>query len=133
MNDNTSDQPIAQGEHPLAKKVRITSLIHYALYAALLGLILLWNTQRDDGFKIGIFLFQALPLLAFLPGMLKGAYRTYSWLCFILLFYFIFAVQSVFSTIRSGSDFVFLGLIVLVFITSMMMSRWQQRLQKGVV
>ncbi len=118
--------------HPLAQKVRITLIINYALYAAVLGLFLMWNIQRDEGFKVGIFLFQTLPLLAFLPGMIQGAYRTYSWLCFILLFYFIFAVQSVFSSIRSGSDFIFIGLLVSLFISSMMMSRWLQRLQKGI-
>lgn len=125
MNDTNSHQT-------LVKKVQISTSINYTLYALLIGVIIFWNLNRDEGFKLAVLLLQSLPLLAFLPGMIQKVYRSYSWLCFILLFYFIFAIQSVFSTIRDPSDFVFLALIVLLFISSMMASRWVQRLQKGV-
>lgn len=115
----------------IARKYRISAIANYSLYAILIGLFLFWNITRETGFKPGVFLFQTLPLLAFLPGMIKGHYRVYSWLCFIMLFYFIFAVQAVFTSTRSDSDFIFVGLTVLLFITSMTTSRWLQRLQKG--
>lgn len=35
-----------------------------------------------------IFLIHAIPLVLFLPGLLKRHPRTYAWLCFIVLFYF---------------------------------------------
>ncbi len=123
------DQP---DKPPFESKMRLTIALNYALYAALMGLFVYWNINRDDEFKLSILLFQTIPLLAFLPGMIQNVYRAYSWFCFILLFYFIFAVQSVFSSIREPGDYVFLSLIVLLFVTSMLASRWLQRSQKGV-
>lgn len=117
---------------PLASKARVASAITYVLYATLLSLFVYWNVVRESGFSLGVFLLQTVPLLAFLPGMIYRAYRSYSWLCFILLFYFIFAVQLVFSSVRETSDFIFLLLTVLLFISAMMTSRWLQRSQKGV-
>ncbi len=132
--ENTQHEEInvPQNNPPFQSKMRVTIALHYVLYAVLMGLFMYWNTNRDDGFKLSILLFQALPLLAFLPGMIQNVYRAYSWFCFILLFYFIFAVQSVFSTIREPSDYIFLSLIVLLFVTSMLASRWLQRAQKGI-
>ncbi|WP_245929191.1 DUF2069 domain-containing protein [Agarilytica rhodophyticola] len=116
---------------PLERKMEYAANITYGLFAALVALILYWNITRESGFKIGIMVFQTLPLLALLPGMLQKAYRSYSWLCFLLLFYFIFAVQLVFSSIRQTSDYIFLILIIFLFVSSMMTSRWLQRWQKG--
>lgn len=101
------------------------------LFALLITLFIFWNVTRHDGFNVGIFLFQTLPLLALLPGLLQPLYRSYTWLCFLLLFYFIFSIQRVFSSVSHTSDVIFLGLIVMLFVSSMMTSRWMQRLQKG--
>jgi len=101
-------------------------------FTLLFGILLLfayWNLNRPTGTVPAIWLMQSLPLLSLLPGMIRQFYRAYSWLCFVLLFYFIFAVQLVFSSIRQTSDFIFLALIVLLFISSMMASRWLQRAQ----
>ena len=103
-----------------------------SLLAALLALFLYWNIFRESGFSAAVLLFQTLPLVALLPGLWRLAYRSYSWLCFVLLFYFIFAVQRVFLSNSHASDFIFLALTVSLFITSMVASRWLQRLQKGV-
>lgn len=111
-------------------RLRYGEPISMSLYIALLFLFLYWNITREEGFLVGIWLVQSLPLLALLPGMLKKYYRTYSWLCFGLLFYFIFAVERVFSSVHQLSDYIFLGLVVLLFISSMMTSRWMQYVQK---
>lgn len=116
---------------PIVNKMQRATSITYILFAALIVLILYWNITRETGFKISIMVFQTLPLLALLPGMVQKAYRSYSWLCFLLLFYFIFAVQLVFSSIRQTSDYIFLILIICLFVSSMMTSRWLQRWQKG--
>ena len=115
----------------LAKKAFYGQLTTYLIFASLIVLFVYWSAIRSIGFKIWILVFQIAPLLALLPGMIKKAYRVYSWLCFISLFYFIFAVQLVFSSTRGASDFVFLALIVLLFNSAMMTSRWLQRLQKS--
>lgn len=109
------------------------SIINYTIYASLIALILYWNIIRSSGFSPAVLAIQAGPLLALLPGIIKKRYRSYNWLCFLLLFYFIFAVERVFTSVRNTSDFIFLAHIVLLFISSMMTSRWLQRLQKGVV
>ncbi len=131
-NSQTEDTNALREKPPFESKMRITIILNYALYTLLMGLFVYWNLNRNDGFKLSILLFQTIPLLAFLPGMIQNVYRAYSWLCFILLFYFIFAVQSVFSSISDTGDYIFLSLIVLLFVTSMLASRWLQRSQKGV-
>ncbi len=88
--------------------------------------------MRSSGFSFAVLAIQAGPILALLPGIIQKRYRSYNWLCFLLLFYFIFAVERVFTSVSNTSDFLFLALIVLLFISSMMTSRWLQRLQKGV-
>lgn len=117
--------------HPLSKKVFYGQVLTFLLYASLILVFVYWAAVRSIGFHAGILFLQILPLLAVLPGMLKKVYRSYSWLCFIVLFYFIFAVQLVLSERRETSDFIFTGLIVLLFISSMMTSRWLQRWQKS--
>jgi len=114
----------------LATKLRYATAISYSLFFAIIGLFTYWNLTRSSGFSITVWCIQALPLLALLPSMLKKAYRAYSWLCFILLFYFIFAVERSFLSTSTHSDFVFVGLVALLFIAAMMTSRWMQRQQK---
>ncbi len=112
-------------------KLRYGEPLSLSLYGALLVLFLYWNLTREGGFLVWVWLAQSLPLLAFLPGMVKKHYKSYSWLCFGLLFYFIFAVERVFSSIHQLSDYIFLGLVVLLFVSSMMTSRWMQYVQKS--
>jgi len=112
-------------------KAQAAVTVNYALYSSLITLFLYWNLTRETGVTFFILLLQTLPLLALLPGMIKKAYRAYSWLCFVLLFYFIFAVQRVFLSTSQVSDYIFLTLIVFLFVSSMMSSRWLQRIQKG--
>ncbi len=67
-----------------------------------------------------------------LPGLLSQYYRVYSWLCFIILLYFVVAVMGAFSSVSKPSDYVFLFFTVVLFNVSMMCSRYAQRVQKQV-
>ena len=58
-----------------------------------------------------------------LPGLLKNYYRGYSWLCFVLLVYFVFAVQGSLMSTAGLLDHIFLFLTVILFIVAMMTSR----------
>lgn len=98
----------------------------YTLYAALIGLLSFWNLSRESGPSLVVWAIQVTPLLIFLPGMAIQHYRTYSWLCFVLLLYFILAVQNALMSTSNMLDYVFLTLVVLLFIASMMTSRWVQ-------
>lgn len=68
-----------------------------------------------------------LPLLLFLPGMLRDRLRSYIWLCFVSLLYFIALVERLFA--RPGDSLALVGLVavILLFISAMMYSRWRSR------
>ncbi|MBB3167805.1 DUF2069 domain-containing protein [Simiduia aestuariiviva] len=71
-------------------------------------------------------LIQLLPLVIFVPGMLAKHYRTYSWLCFVVLFYFIVGVTNVMSPLADVHGWVTLVASTVLFNTAMMTSRWLQ-------
>ena len=113
----------------LAAKRKAGIICSWALLGLLLGLFAFWNIFGETG-SIAVWCFQSIPLLALTPGIYKHNYRSYSWLCFILLFYFIFAVERSMISTSTFTDYVFLGLVVALFISAMMTSRWVQRSQK---
>ncbi|WP_185235888.1 DUF2069 domain-containing protein [Teredinibacter franksiae] len=120
-------KPIAH----LAKKTRYSLWATGISYAALFVLFLYWNFTRTSGINWVVLAAQSLPLLLLLPGLAKKYYRSYSWLCFLLLIYFVMAVDGIFMSTRNWSDAVFVGLTVTTFISAMLAARWLQRSQKG--
>lgn len=74
-----------------------------------------------------IWLLKLMPLLIFLPGMLKDKLRSYIWLCFVCLGYFMVLVQRIFA--QPDSLLVVSGLasVVLLFTAAMMYVRWRAR------
>ena len=115
------------------RALKWTLVANFALLTATLSLFAYWNTVRSEGFALVVFIVQALPLALLLPSLIKKVYRAYSWLCFVTLIYFIFAVQRVFLSNSQVSDYIFLTMTVCLFLTSMMASRWLQRQQKGLL
>jgi uncharacterized membrane protein len=74
-----------------------------------------------------IWLGKLVPLLIFLPGMLRDRLRTYIWLCFVCLLYFIALVERLFAV--PGSILAITGTVAVVtlFIAGMMYVRWRAR------
>ncbi len=74
-----------------------------------------------------IWLVKLLPLLIFLPGMVRDRLRTYLWLCFVSLGYFVVLVERIFA--QPGSALVICGLtaVVVLFCSAMMYVRWRAR------
>jgi uncharacterized membrane protein len=66
-----------------------------------------------------------IPLLVFIPGLIKQTFRTYSWICFVCLIYFV-AIFPVAYTRNLWSDWLITALVITLFISSMMTSRWLQ-------
>ena len=97
--------------------------ISYALLLLSLGY---WNVTRSGGILWVVWILQSLPLLVFLPGLLKPYYRSYSWFCFLLLLYFVVGVEGSFKSTARFVDYLFLALTVLLFIFAMLRSRWLQ-------
>jgi uncharacterized membrane protein len=74
-----------------------------------------------------IWVLKVMPLLLFLPGMRKDNLRSYIWLCFVCLGYFMILVQRIFA--QPGSLLVISGLaaVVILFIAAMLYVRWRAR------
>lgn len=68
-----------------------------------------------------------LPLLLFVPGMLRDKLRSYIWLCFVSLLYFMRLVVVLFA--RPGDILAITGMVavVLLFTGAMLYVRWRAR------
>ncbi len=90
-------------------------------------LLLLQQTQDSwiHGAPWFIWSVKIIPLLMFLPGMLRDNLRSYVWLCFVSLGYFLVLVQRIFA--QPGDPMVILGLssVVILFIAAMLYVRWR--------
>jgi uncharacterized membrane protein len=79
----------------LEKRVRIAGALSRGSLLGLIALItlwLFWISPPVTANPISIWVFQVVPLLLFLPGVLRGNPRTHIWLCFVILVYFCGAV-----------------------------------------
>lgn len=74
-----------------------------------------------------IWLGKLLPLLIFLPGMLRDRLRTYIWLCFVSLLYFIALVERLFALPGNIPAAIGTAAVVTLFIAAMMYVRWRAR------
>ncbi|MBX2858133.1 MAG: DUF2069 domain-containing protein [Cellvibrionaceae bacterium] len=111
----------------LKQKASYSFRLTLGLLAAQFALLAYWNLNRASGINWPIWAAQSAPLLLLLPGLLKQHYRSFSWLCFVLLFYFLRAVEGSAMSNARPSDHVFLVLTVCLFTSSMFASRWLQR------
>lgn len=74
-----------------------------------------------------IWLFHLLPLLMFLPGMLKDNLRSFIWLCFVCLGYFMHLVVAVFAQPDNWLVITGLVAVVVLFNAAMLYVRWRAR------
>lgn len=109
----------------LEKKLKLGNALFLASYVALLLLFTSLNIIRPDG-GFPLWLVQCVPLLIFAPGLIQKRYRSYSWVCFVILAYFTWAVVNSMSPLVRWSDLLVTALSVIIFITAMMVSRWLQ-------
>ena len=74
-----------------------------------------------------IWLVKIVPLLIFLPGMLKDKLRSFICLCFVCLLYFMSLVERLFA--QPGSWLAITGTVavVVLFSAAMMYVRWRAR------
>lgn len=112
---------LALVEQKLALGRRVT----HGSYVLFLCLMSILNFFPDNN-GIKLWLVKIFPLIIFIPGFIKKKYRTYSWLCFAILPYFIWITPLVMGR-GLWSDWVMTLLIVTLFISSMMTSRWMQQ------
>ncbi len=107
-----------------AGKVRIARIVTHLLLAFLIASFCVWQVSRPTGPSVFFWVVQLLPLVILIPGLRQGNPRTYIWLCFVLLAYFIKGVDGIVSPSRAWIDYVTLTVSVVLFVTAMIASRW---------
>lgn len=95
---------------------------------ALLGLLLvsfcIWQWVRPGGVSPLFWAVQCVPLLILLPGLKRDNSRSYIWLCFLMLAYFVKGVDGVVFPSRAWIDYLMLVVSVVLFISAMLAARW---------
>jgi uncharacterized membrane protein len=93
--------------------------------------LLLLAVQLADAWQLQvpwiIWLGKVVPLLLFLPGMLKNKLRSYLWLCFVSLLYFLVLVERLFASPDSLLAITGMIAVVNLFIGAMLFVRWRAR------
>lgn len=74
-----------------------------------------------------IWLAILLPLVMFMPGMLRDNLRSFIWLCFVSLLYFMRLVEDLFQEPQNPAAIVGMAAVVLLFCSAMMYVRWRAR------
>ena len=109
----------------------LSTLSRYAWMATWASFIAMLLLQAVDAAMRGapwiIWLVKLGPLLIFLPGMLRDNLRSYIWVSFVSLGYFILAVQRLFAQSDSYYAIGALVAIVVLFVASMLYVRWRAR------
>ena len=108
----------------LARALALASLV------ALL-LALLWQFATLPGVPVAtravLWALVALPLLVFLPGMVRGQWKTYQWLCFVVLLYFMQLSTRLFAPQATFLHWTEIALVGILFTSSMLYARWRRR------
>ena len=114
----------------LEQRVHISRRITLLSYAALLAaLITGWLADSPSLKTLDILFIKSLPLLIFLPGLVRGSSMVHIWMSFVLLLYVIKAVVDlslgmnvIFSAIESVSS-------ITLFTTTMLFVRYSRLLR----
>ncbi|MFV0476438.1 MAG: DUF2069 domain-containing protein [Parahaliea sp.] len=107
-------------------------LVWWFCWLAWLGLLM---QQLADlviyGYPWIFWVGKLLPLLMFLPGMLNDRLRSFIWLCFVCLLYFIALVERLFA--MPGNTLAICGMLAVVtlFCCAMLYVRWRARAIKA--
>ncbi len=119
-------------------KLSISRSILLLSYLGLI-LILLASTFASGGehtvgtsiaAPIVIWLFKCIPLLIFIPGLIKGGHKTASWLSYVTMIYFVLAILLMFT---AGVDI--WGTLMpidtlILFIAATLYTRWKKEQEK---
>jgi uncharacterized membrane protein len=89
----------------------------------LILLMSFYQLSLPSGPVIKIWLLQIMPLFILVPGIYQLKRRSYQFMGFVILLYFIRSTTNVLSGDPAFVDYGILGLSILIFILSMMASR----------
>lgn len=69
---------------------------------------------------------RSLPLLLFVPGLIKKSHKTASWLAYVIMLYFVFAITVLFTQGTELWGWLLIAMTLTVFVTTMLFTRWQK-------
>jgi len=111
----------------LTKRVQLSRRITLLSYAALLAsLITSWVSKEPSTGNLDILLIQTVPLLVFLPGLLRGNSMIHLYMSCVLLLYITMAV----TNLMQGKEPLFSGIetvaSITLFFATMMFVRYSR-------
>jgi uncharacterized membrane protein len=106
-------------------RVKIISWISY-----LTLIVSLFGDGMLAGTSPALLVLAIIPLLIFLPGLIREDHRSLVLLCFVSLLYFIVVVTNLYEPDRTVFGVFALVAVVSLFITAMMYSRWLRARQR---
>lgn len=106
------------------QKLSMARPIALTAYVLLIALII-YTEVHAEKFNLAVCALKLLPLLILVPGLIRQTFRAYSWLCFVCLVYFT-VIFPVAYTRSLWSDWLITALVTILFLSSMMTSRWLQ-------
>lgn len=111
---------------PIAPLARISVLLSMTAIIIILTL----DNWLYGPLSVSRWLVQILPLLAFIPSLFSKNLRSYQWLCFAILLYFIYAVLNAFSPGKLISGIMLTLFCVLLFCSAIIYIHKHQKDQK---
>ena len=108
----------------LARRV---TLVGYVLLPVVLSLQVFGIATVEPATRGFLWVIWVGPLVVFLPGLLRGTWKSYIWLCFVLLVYFMGTVSGLAAPPNEACEWLQLVLVCLVFTSAMLYARWRQR------
>ena len=103
------------------------SLFGYFFQLVLIALSTLWLVPEHKQPNAVIWVLSSIPMLILLPWLIKRNIRAHIWLCFLVLGYFMPAVQHAFIPQYGWLPYVEIANLVYLFIVAMYFARWEQK------
>lgn len=103
----------------------------YGLLLVMLSLGQFWHLPANRAPNTVIWLIVIVPLLAFLPGLLRRQFRTFIWLCFVLLLYFLQLTLVLWGPQADWVDAVAMAALVSLYVSAMLCARWQAQAMRA--
>lgn len=98
--------------------------MNYLLLIATLIWFFLTGSAVEQANPWLILAIKTVPLLIFIPGLIKGADRTHAWLCFVVLVYFTLGILELFSLTNKLEGALITLFSTMLFISSTLYIRW---------
>ncbi|MFT5580589.1 MAG: putative membrane protein [Paraglaciecola psychrophila] len=116
----------AEDYQPLAAASRWIVLFSYFALLLVLSIGTMWLPSCNRSPNTVIWLIYIVPLLVFLPGLLRQNTRSHVWVAFLCNGYFLVAVNTIFAC-PSALLGVEIALTVVLFTSAALFTRWRSR------